>query len=259
MPLVTIAGNPIYYETYGSGPPLVFAHGVGGNHASWHKQVDIFAPQYQVIVFDHRGFGNSNDIGKVGQARYVADLAGLLDALGLARAFLVGQSMGGGTCANFTCTHPQRVIGLMIADSLIGLEVGDPLGTQIKSRLERVATLSQAERVLGPRIRREDPSAERLYLQIASFNAVNIQTLRGTMPRWTPERLAATGVPVGFVVGEDDVLFPPESVQAVHRLIPGSSYRTIPGAGHSAYFEDAPAFNRCLFDFLESCGGANAR
>ena len=259
MPLVTIAENAIYYEDYGAGPALIFAHGVGGNHASWHKQVDAFADRYRVIVFDHRGFGNSDDRGKVGQSRYVPDLAGMMDALGIARAFLVGQSMGGGTCANFTCTYPERVIGLVIANSLIGLEVNEPLQSEIKSRLDQATDLSQAERVLGPRIRRDDPASVRLYLQIASFNDVTIQTLRGQMPRWKPAMLAATGVPVRFIAGQDDVLFPPASISAVHTLVPGSTYTAIPGSGHSAYFEDAQAFNAALADFLTSCDDADVR
>ena len=58
MATIDVDGFSMYYETEGSGEPVVFAHGVGGNHASWYNQVPAFAGRYQTIVFDHRGFGN---------------------------------------------------------------------------------------------------------------------------------------------------------------------------------------------------------
>ena len=66
----------------------------------------------------------------------------------------------------------------------------------------------------------------------------------------TPEALAATGIPVLFIVGTDDVLFPPDCVRAVQQRVPGSRLVEMPAAGHSAYFEDAAGFNAALRGFL---------
>ena len=58
MPFAKVNGIDLYYESTGTGPPVVLAHGVGGNHAIWWKQVKYFSQWYQVVNFDHRGFGD---------------------------------------------------------------------------------------------------------------------------------------------------------------------------------------------------------
>ena len=103
MPYATTDdGVKLYFEEVGEGTPIVFAHGVGGNHASWFYQVAPFSENYQTVVFDHRGFGNSRDPGGPGRSRFVEDLHALLDHLAIEKAVLVAQSMGGGTCSVFT-------------------------------------------------------------------------------------------------------------------------------------------------------------
>ena len=95
-----------------------------------------------------------------------------------------------------------------------------------------------------------DPEHTLLYLQLASFNSVNIKTVRGTMPTWSPEALAGAGVPSLFIAGEDDVLFPPDQIAAVGAQVPGAGFELIAEAGHSAYFEQPHMFNAILDDFL---------
>lgn len=256
MAFVDAGESRLYYESHGDGPVLLFAHGVGGNHASWHKQIPLFSRNHRVIVIDHRAFGNSTDVEQAGRSRFVDDMLLLLDSLGIGKATLVGQSMGGGTCAAFTCAHPKRVERLVIADSLAGLDAPEPLADRLKAVDEATWGLSQAERVLGPVIRHDDPESTVLYLQIASFNSVNIRTLKGEPTRWTPARLSETGVPVLFLVGEHDVLFPPDAVFAAHELVGAtSSFALIEGAGHSAYFERPHAFNAHLGAFLSGGEG----
>lgn len=251
MPYVASGRTRLYYEVHGEGPPVVLAHGVGGNHASWFNQVPRFSARYRTIVFDHRAFGNSDDIEGLGRAAFVDDLAQLLDALEIGRAFLVGQSMGGGTCAAFACRHPGRVLGLAHADSLAAVKLPAPYDEQLRRVNASTYNLSQAERVLGPRIRANDPEQSFLYLQIASFNSVTLKTVKGEPVAWTPAELAASGAPVMYLVGEDDVICPPDLVRAMHGMTPGSRLEVIPGAGHSAYFEEPEAFNDRVLAFLD--------
>jgi pimeloyl-ACP methyl ester carboxylesterase len=181
----------------------------------------------------------------------VDDLAALLDELNLARVFLVGQSMGGGTCAAFTCRSPERVRALVHVDSLAGVSLPPPYGDELEEIHAATAGLSQAERVLGPTIRENDPERTFLYLQIASFNSVALKTVKGEPERWTPAQLAAAGAPVMFVVGERDIICPPRLVRAMHEGVPHSRFEIIPNAGHSAYFEAPQAFNARLVAFLD--------
>jgi pimeloyl-ACP methyl ester carboxylesterase len=251
MPYFTSGRSRLYYEDIGEGTPVILAHGVGGNHASWFNQVPMLSKRYRAIAIDHRAFGNSEDVEGIGASGYVEDLARLLDELKLDRVFLVAQSMGGGTCAGFTCRWPERVLGLVHADSLAGVILPQPFADQMKALNAANDGLSQAERVLGPIIRANDPERTYLYLQIASFNSVTRKTLKGQTEKWTPEMLAAGGRPVMFVAGEHDVLCPPHLLRVVHEAVPGSRFEVIKGAGHSAYFEAPEAFNPLLLGFLD--------
>lgn len=255
MPTVTIDGFQLYYEVHGDGFPLVFAHGVGGNHASWFNQVAALAGAYRVVVFDQRGFGNSRDVaGGPGRSRFVEDLRALLDHLEIERAVLVGQSLGGGTCTGFTVTYPARVAGLVLADTLVGLALPPALEGLRAEAATKTDALSQVERVLGPTFRRREPALTVLYGQLASFNVVNRKTLTGSFAAHSVDELAATGVPILFVAGSEDVLFPPSIISAASRLVPGSRYVEVPAAGHSAYFEAPAAFNQALVRFLDEVG-----
>jgi pimeloyl-ACP methyl ester carboxylesterase len=250
MPYVTSGESRLYYEDVGEGPAVVLAHGVGGNHASWFNQVPTLSKRYRAIAIDHRAFGNSEDVEGIGASAYVDDLERLLDTLELDRVFLVAQSMGGGTCAGFACRAPQRVRALVHCDSLAGCGLPAPYDAEYSKVNAANDGLSQAERVLGPRILAGDPERTYLYLQIASFNSVTRKTLKGQMPKWTPAELAASGVPVLFVAGEDDIICPPRLIRVVHELVPGSHFEVLPGSGHSAYFEDPAAFNALLLGYL---------
>ncbi|HEX4197378.1 MAG TPA: alpha/beta hydrolase [Caulobacteraceae bacterium] len=252
MPYVSAGRSRLYYEVHGEGPPVILAHGVGGNHASWFNQVPTLAQRYQTIVIDHRGFGNSDDVEELGRSAYVDDLALLLDELQLPPVFLVGQSMGGGSCAAFACRWPERVRALLHADSLAGVVLPPPHDNALAKLNAATWGLSQVERVLGPDIRARSPEQTFLYLQIASFNSVSLKTVKGEMPKWSPAELAASGVPTLFVVGEKDIICPPALVRVLHEAVPGSRFKMIPVAGHSAYFEAHEAFNAVLLDFLDS-------
>ncbi|HXQ17449.1 MAG TPA: alpha/beta hydrolase [Caulobacteraceae bacterium] len=258
MPYFTSGRSQLYYEDVGEGPAVILAHGVGGNHASWFNQVPTLSRRYRAIAIDHRAFGNSDDVEGTGASAYVDDLARLFDALKLESAFLVAQSMGGGTCAGFTCRFPARVRALVHADSLAGCDLPQPYAAELRASNTANDGLSQAERVLGPVIRATDPERTFLYLQIASFNSVTRKTLKGQMLRWSPAALAATNVPVLFVVGEHDVLCPPRLLRIAHELVPGSRFEVIEGAGHSAYFEAPEAFNSLLLAYLGGFATARA-
>lgn len=244
----------IYYEAYGEGLPVLLAHGVGGNHASWFNQIPALAKSFRAITFDHRAFGNSDDDEGLGRSAFVDDIARLLDALKIDQAVLVGQSMGGGSSAAFTCRWPDRVRALAHCDSLAAVKLDEPWASELAAVNAATYNFSQAERVLGRTTLANDPERTLLYLQIASFNSVSLKTVKGQPAPWTPHELAATGVPVLFIAGEEDVICPPPLIKAMHAQVPGSRYAEIASAGHSAYFEQPEAFNRVLLDFLKTLG-----
>ncbi|RJF96400.1 alpha/beta fold hydrolase [Sphingomonas cavernae] len=253
MPVLSIGQSEIYYEDQGEGPAIVFAHGIGGNHASWYQQVAAFARSYRVITFDHRGFGRSTDVENAGRSAFESDLRALLDHLDISETVLVGQSMGGGTCISFATAYPERVRALVIASSLHAIAEPDDVAPLMDAARAATADMSQLERVLDATFRAANPEQAALYAAIASFNRVDRRSLTGTWPMLVAPEAVGGGKPVLFVAGLDDVLFPVEAVRRVQARVPGSFLVEI-SAGHSVFFERGDEFNDSVLSFLAACG-----
>lgn len=242
----------IYYEVHGDGPAFVLAHGLGGNHASWFNQVPFFSRWFRVVTFDHRGFGNSRDLeGGADRSRFPDDLKELLDQLGIAKAILVAQSMGGGTCATFAVRYPEKVSALVLADTLVGFTIPDALRPRMDAVRSATSGLPQLDRVLSSQFREREPVLAHLYTELNSFNGQARESLKGSLPGTSVEQLSASGIPILFLVGSKDILFPPDLVKAVQHLIPNSEYNEIPESGHSVYFEKPREFNNAILSFLK--------
>jgi pimeloyl-ACP methyl ester carboxylesterase len=257
MAIAPINGIDYYFEEHGAGPAVVFAHGVGGNHASWFQQVPFFCRYYRTVTMDQRGFGRSLDTNGLGRGNFVDDLRALLDYLGIEKACLVAQSMGGSTMMGFAVQYPQRVSALVMADTLVGITLPDELRTRQQQNAEATRNLSQLERVVARDFPKRNPNMAELYLEVASFNANNdnrFSTPPGSVqakPIVMDEIIAAAKtVPMLFLVGREDVLQPPEIVSAASRMIPNAQLTIVPDAGHSVYWESPDVFNFEVQRFL---------
>ncbi len=268
MAIASVSGVQLYFEEDGQGPPVVFAHGAGGNHLSWWQQVPAFSRHYRCVVFDHRGWGLSPDGNDAGPAAFVEDLRGLLDQLGIERTALVAQSMGGLTCLGFTLAYPERVRALVMANTFAGMrrEVWLAADEELRTRSRAVWERRRADgvkRALGRGFVRHKPHLAFLYRQIRLLNEqgpnrldteAGVQRLRALerLPETsaTKEALAAMRNPVLFIGGEEDEVMPVELMAVAQSLIPGARMTVVPGAGHSVYFEEPETFNRTVLEFL---------
>ncbi len=247
----------LYYEYYDEAPgddTLVLLHGVGGNHASWFHQVAHWRSHYRLLIADARGFGRSTDPDQLGRDRFVEDLRTILDHAGVKNAMLVAQSMGGGTAVTFTCRYPERVRGLVLVDTLFGFQLPAAQAQRMQALSSRNGKRSQIERVLGRTFIDRHPDQVALYSAIASFNTTNVRTLGGHQEEHSPATLAATGVPVLLVAGDEDVLFPAGEIALLHEQIQGSDFHCFTEVGHSPYFEAPGDFNRLLEQWWRSKG-----
>lgn len=258
MPWASVNGIRLYYETHGKGPPLVFAHGAGGNHLSWWQQVPLFAGRYRCVVFDHRAFGRSqNARGGPGRRAFADDLRELLDHLGIQQAAVVAQSMGGRTAVGFALRNPGRVRAMVLASTTGGAVNDEVRERQDAHRRSALGRLSLARRAVSPRLRRERPDLAYLYRQLGKLNPPRPQDFLAPVPGYrgsSAKALAALSIPILFLVGEEDTITPPDIVRVAHQQVPGSQFDVIEGAGHSAYFERAEAFNERVARFLEEAG-----
>jgi pimeloyl-ACP methyl ester carboxylesterase len=120
-----------------------------------------------------------------------------------------------------------------------------------------VGRLSLAKRAVSPRLRQERPDLAYLYRLIGKLNPPRRADFLAPIPGYrgsSAERLSALGIPIMFLVGQEDTVVPPDIIRMAHEQVPGSEYEVIPRAGHSAYFEQADDFNDQTMRFLERAG-----
>ena len=256
----------IYYEIIGSGPALIFAHGLGGNQLSWWQQVAHFASRYTCVVFAHRGFTPSSAVpGASAPDAYADDLAALVDELGLGEVRLVAQSMGGWTCLEYALRTPSRVRALVMACTSGAIDPGGVPGfgrTEFDDWLRREAETAAALEsrgilaASGERMALEQPALATLYRQIyqltpSDFRAAVRVRLRAMRHR-PAALLSKLPMPVLFLNGEEDCVFPPPAGPGLAGLAPKGRAVAVPQSGHSVYFERAAEFNRIVDEFLST-------
>ena len=257
MALMHMDGFRLYYEdSGGAGPAVLFLHGAGGNHLSWWQQVPVFAEEYRCITVDQRGFGQSPDApGGPGPTALATDALALLDHLGIARAAIVAQSMGGWAAAGAVVRAPERLWAVVMANTVGGLANAEIMALREKlvaGSPPRPPVLWHA--ALGETFRKEQPARSFLYAQISGLNPPQPADMRERLARLTTpvERFAAAGVPALFLTSDEDGLIWPELSEKVHHAVPGSAFVRVEAAGHSTYFERSGRFNREVSAFLAS-------
>lgn len=261
----------IYFEVTGSGPALVFAHGLGGNHMVWWQQIPFFAARYTCVTFAHRGFAPSRT-DNPDPAEFTDDLAALLDHLGIQKAALVAQSMGGWTCLDFAMNYPRRVSALVMSSTSGTVDPSTLPAADLQKVQEYMSAHAGMEADLfrrgihpaaGERMAREQPALQFLYREMDRMAAgLDKNALRGKLvaARTLPvSRLRDLTMPVLFVTGTEDIVIPPSLVEALAALVPGAKLEVVAETGHSVYFERAERFNRVLDEFLGESLAAGMR
>lgn len=255
MPFVQSVNANIYYEAHGSGPAIVFAHGAGGNAASWWQQVPHFVRDHRVITFDHRTFGRSTCAPEAFRPEHFAsDVLAILDAEGIGQAALVCQSMGGWAGSRLAVEHPDRVRALVMSHTP-GCFSNPQIAQLRDSAPPREApSESFAHWAVGAEFPRRKPAESYLYTQIAglnvSFDRALLTRLRESAALIDTASLGDYRVPTLFITAEKDRIFSPELIRTTANAVPGAEFLNLGDAGHSSYFETPEAFNQVVEDFL---------
>ena len=246
MPFAPVNGIELYYESHGSGPTVVFAHGAGGNHLSWWQQIPAFSKRFRCITFDHRAFGRSVDgegDGRRGRRGFHDDLRALLDLLEIDDVRVVAQSMGGRTAVGFSLLNPGRCKGLVLAGTTGGAIDDGVRQLQDAYRDTEMGQLPLGKRSVSPALKERAAAMEFLYRSIGRLNPTRPKDFLAPIPGYrgsSAERLAQAAFPILFLVGDHDAVTPSEIIEACHRATPGSRYAVIEHSGHSTYFEQPP-------------------
>jgi len=256
-----VNGTHLYYECAGSGPPLVLVHGFGLDRRMWDEQFFDFAQRWRVVRYDLRGFGRSAP-PLVGQDyRHIADLAALLDHLGLARAALVGLSLGGLIVLNTALQYPDRVSALVLVDAIAG---GRPMSVAWDEAYRAIRRQAHGGSVADAKQAwldfdlfapaRAHPRAGPLLRQmIADWSGWQFANRdpENTLIR-ASDRLGEVRVPALVLVGERDL---PDFLAIANELkagLPLARLVVVPGGGHMLPMEAPGEFNALVTDFLRA-------
>jgi pimeloyl-ACP methyl ester carboxylesterase len=258
VPFAPVNGIDLYYESHGSGPAVVFAHGAGGNHLSWWQQIPVFSKRFRCITFDHRAFGLSRDaVGEApaGRRMFHEDLRALLDQLEIDDVRIVAQSMGGRTAVGFAWRNPGRCKALVLAGTTGGAVDDGTREAQAAYRETEVGKLPLIRRAVSPALRERAEHLDFLYRAINRLNPPRPRDFLAAPPGYKGSSatiLAEAGFPVLFLVGRHDAVTPADIIERCHRTVGGSQLAIIEDSGHSTYFEQPDAFNAEVMRFLES-------
>lgn len=258
----------IAYDIAGSGPLLVFLHGIGGNRTNWTGQLESFGTRFCAVAWDARGYGDSHDSPQTLRfSDYADDLLRLLDHLKAERAHLIGLSMGGMIIQDFYGRYAERVASLSLVDTSAGFggapeEVKRDFLARRLDPLERgLSPPDIAPSVIEVLVAESASDAVRAKLQ-ASLSALRVepykQALHAIVTTDFRSVLPRISVPTLVIVGEEDQVTPPQASEFLANSIAGASLVKIPDAGHLINLERPEAFNAALTAFLDQqAGGAS--
>jgi len=256
---VTVGEHTIGFLRAGDGPPLVMLHGIGGNATQFIHQMDGLADSATVIAWDAPGYGESSDPGDEWlMPDYAAILAGFLDALGLDRVALLGQSWGGSLAQTFVGLYPERVSRLILSDASMGGR-SQPEETRLatlKGRLDALESMTPAELAVAraPAVLGPNPSAEVMREAETMMAAIRPSGYRRAAIALaeidTRPFHAGITVPTLVIGGEHDKITPPSGAATLASAIRGARHVTIPGIGHLSGQEDPETYNAAVIEFL---------
>jgi len=227
MPVVKINDIRIYYEIHGAGEPVVLIAGLNSDHGMYRGILPLLAPHYQVIVFDNRGVGGTDKPDIPYSIEMMAeDTAGLLNALGIQHAHILGTSMGGRIASALVLRYPQMVSSLVLVSTTLARRE-----TGIRWSRRQLPWQLNIPLPGGPHPR----YAVRRQLEASSsYDCM--------------DRLGEIRVPTLILHGQRDRLTPLWLAEEVHRGIQGSQMLTFPG-GHVFFVFRPRQFVNTLHEF----------
>lgn len=256
-----VNGTNLYYEIEGTGFPLVLINGFTLDTRMWDDQVDPFSQQYQVIRYDLRGHGKSALPTAESYAHH-EDLNALLAFLGIARAHILGLSLGGAIAVDFALAYPEATQSLILVDvsGLDGYEWPDELNSWF-APIYSAANDGDMELAKEHWLNTgwftpagDKPEVAARLKQIVSdysgWHFSNDNPVRGLVPT-ANERLEEIGTPTLVIIGERDVPFYNHPLaNSLAQRIPNAQKIIMPDVGHMSNMENPEGFNQIVLNFL---------
>jgi pimeloyl-ACP methyl ester carboxylesterase len=250
MPRVDVSGRALHYLRRGSGEPLLLIQGMSGTHRAWGEAfLAPLEPVFDCIIYDHRGVGLSARVDEEFTLVELAqDAAGLLSALGVERAHVLGISMGGMVAQELALGHPDRIRSLVLGctycggpgarltDPAVGARLFEALQSRDYERLLRVGwELNLSEGF------RSDPSRFAAFREMSTALPaplpVTMLQAKAALAHDTSARLPSLTAPTLVIHGTEDRMLDVSNGRMIASLIPGARPELLDGVGHMFWWE----------------------
>lgn len=257
MPTITVNGIDLYYESHGTGDPVVLLHGLGSSTRDWEPQLGPLAQRFRVITLDIRGHGRSSKPRQpYSVALFAADAEAMIRALDLGAVHLVGISMGGMVAFQVAVTAPDLVRSLVIVNSGPAMPIktfAQHLMIWTRIAIVRLQGMRKMGAVLATRLLPK-PEHEALRAQFIERWAENdprayLAALKGMLDWTVMDQLKDIHCPT-LILSADHDYTPLAVTQAYTAMIPGAELVVIDDARHMLPVERPEPFNAALLSFL---------
>ena len=267
MPKIISNGIELYYESIGSGKPLILISGLGYPLWQWHKMVPYLAEHFQVIAFDNRGVGQSDKPSGPYTAQMLAtDTVGLLDALDIEKAVIIGHSMGGFIAQAIALDFPERASKLILCSTNFGGPNHIPISPKAMAVLSDLSSDPLTRFTNGLKVSTApgwadaNPQIVQGWTEWRIANPMDIEGYQAQMAIGLglisaesafENRLPTINIPTLILFGEHDNVVPPTNAELLAQKIAGSKVVIIPDAGHFFPIEVPETASQIIVDFVK--------
>lgn len=256
--LVTLAsGLQLEYAERGSGPTVLFIHGYPDSWRAYEPVMRILPADVRAVAFSLRGFGDSGrPESGYAMADFAADAAAFMDAVGIAKATVVGHSMGTLVAQELALSYPERVASLALIGSAASFD--NPVVRELERAVDALSDPIPREFIHAfqtSTVHRPVPEAFMDTLVNESMKVrMNVwrDALAGILAFRSADRLARLTVPTLIVGGDMDEIAPIAGQEQIHRAIRGSKFLYYEHSGHSPHWEQPQRFADDLLAFLHT-------
>ena len=255
----------IVYWTLGDGPPVVLLHPFPVNHEFWLPVAEALSTRYKIILPDLRGHGESGaGDGPATMEKHATDIARVMDDANIARAPLIGVSIGGYALFEFWRKHRARIAALGLCNTKASADTPEARATRLQSANEVLDRgtepffESMIPKLFGQTTRDMRPDliagALRMMRKMSPQHLAQVQRGMATRPD-SMDTLKTINVPTLLVTGDEDIMTGLNEAQLMHQQIAGSQLRVIPKAGHYSPWEQSQDAAKLFRQFLDSVSG----
>jgi pimeloyl-ACP methyl ester carboxylesterase len=260
----TVFSFRLHYLEAGRGQPVILLHGTGGEGARWMPTIRALAPEFRVIAPDQIGFGQSDKpLTTYHSGVFAGFLAGFMQAIGVPKASIVGQSMGAQVALALAVQNPQLVDRLVLVNGG-GFRSGSAASSAAPPdwharQIANAGTLAESreylEKLYYDHSLITDEMVERNLIQrLRSAHTIESMQVAGDrgLGGLTEEQVRGIKAPTLLVWGANDKLSPPANADKLNAVIKGSRKILIDKAGHYPFLEHPDTFNQAVMEFLKS-------